>query len=71
MIPMENEDFPTKPSRGKRWQRSRRARLRRKYTKRILQQKLVKTENELLDLLAQQIKRELVKRRKKHGKPRR
>jgi len=70
MIPMEQDDFPIKPSRGKRWQRSRRARQRRKYTKKILQRKSVKTERELLDLLAQQIKRELIKRRK-NVKPRR
>ena len=70
MLPMEIDDFPSKPSRGKRWQRSRRARQRRKYTKKILQRKSVKTERELLDLLAQQIKRELIKRRK-NVKPRR
>lgn len=55
MLQMENDDFPSKPSRGKRWQRSRRARQRRKYTKMILQQKSIKTEQELLKILSKQL----------------
>lgn len=55
MLPMENDDFPSKPSRGKRWQRSKRARQRRKYTKMILQQKSIKTEQELLKILSKHI----------------
>lgn len=67
MIQME-EDFPKKPSRGRRWQRSRRARSRRKFTKLVLFRKSLKVEKELIELMARQIRRESIKKRRKNAR---